>query len=418
MKIRLGITVPLLLEDELYARLLLPHFNKRNFGIPQDVTHSIWLEAKTLVYTLANGFTSEQRSANVFTVRGQIQEAQLLRPETSFGFSRSPAVSRIWTKDPFQTGGFTVQQSIEEHLPSHLRRIVLVVDTSRAMSEWEHAIEEAIKSLPPQFEVQLVLTDAAELSEGSLSHNPTVSGLDEIATTLRNTTFTGGADNVPALGKAWELAAEKPGNNVIVWIHAPQLLELQSADALRQRWERRPYGPLLYSVSITSGSDELEKKFDGINEVKSVPRMDRLQQDLENLFARLTGQAKTLEFIRVRKKLDREPSSSEAFETSDHLARLWANDEVMRILTARDEEYNKAAAMLAVQYQLVTPVTGAVVLETAAQYSAAGLQPVEPGTVPTIPEPGMVVLLIVAGAFMIWVFYMKYRHANRNGHIV
>jgi len=33
--------------------------------------------------------------------------------------------------------------------------------------------------------------------------------------------------------------------------------------------------------------------------------------------------------------------------------------------------------------------------------------------VPTIPEPEMVVLLIVAGAFMIWITYMKYRGSSR-----
>jgi len=71
------------------------------------------------------------------------------------------------------------------------------------------------------------------------------------------------------------------------------------------------------------------------------------------------------------------------------------------------------ATSLAVRYQLVTPVSGAVVLETAEQYRAAGLQPVDAGTVPTIPEPEMVALLIVAGAFLIWLTYMKYRKQGR-----
>ena len=88
--------------------------------------------------------------------------------------------------------------------------------------------------------------------------------------------FEGGADNVPALLKAWELAAEKPGNNAIVWIHSPQLLQLESVEGLRQRWERRPYGPLLYSVQTKPGSDEIEKNLDGIHEVRTVPRVDRL----------------------------------------------------------------------------------------------------------------------------------------------
>jgi hypothetical protein len=63
--------------------------------------------------------------------------------------------------------------------------------------------------------------------------------------------------------------------------------------------------------------------------------------------------------------------------------------------------------MLAVHYQLVTPVSGAVVLETAEQYRAAGLQPVDAGTVPTIPEPEMVILVAIAGLFLAWLLYRK-----------
>jgi len=39
-----------------------------------------------------------------------------------------------------------------------------------------------------------------------------------------------------------------------------------------------------------------------------------------------------------------------------------ANDEVARILAAGDESLNQAATMLAARYQLVTPVTDAVVV--------------------------------------------------------
>ena len=51
------------------------------------------------------------------------------------------------------------------------------------------------------------------------------------------------------------------------------------------------------------------------------------------------------------------------------------------------------AMQLAARYQLVTPVSGAVVLETQAQYQQAGLQPVPPESVPTVPEPSATVLL-------------------------
>jgi len=256
------------------------------------------------------------------------------------------------------------------------------------MQAYVPEIQRAIESLPAGFDVKLVWADADN----------------------GNVTFAGAADNAPALLQAWNFAAQTAGNTAIVWIHNPQRVLLSSVDELRKRWER-PYGPTLYSVPISNGADEIEKQLDGIDEVRPVARTGLLQNDLENLFAQLSGRAKTLQLVRSSKKLDKHKLSG--VETSDHLARLWANDEVARILAPRDESLTAEARSLAIQYQLVTPVTGAVVLETAEQYRASGLQPVNAGTVPTIPEPGMVALLIVAGAFLIWLFYMKHRKQGR-----
>ncbi|MGH9800782.1 MAG: PEP-CTERM sorting domain-containing protein, partial [Blastocatellia bacterium] len=60
------------------------------------------------------------------------------------------------------------------------------------------------------------------------------------------------------------------------------------------------------------------------------------------------------------------------------------------------------AVKLAAAYQLVTPVSGAVVLETAEQYQRAGLEPVPPNSVPTIPEPEEWLLMFVALAVLLW----------------
>ncbi len=78
-----------------------------------------------------------------------------------------------------------------------------------------------------------------------------------------------------------------------------------------------------------------------------------------------------------------------------HLARLWAAAEVRRLAAAGPAGHAEALA-LAVKHQLVTPVSGAVVLETKAQYDAHGLHPVDPATVPTVPETGSVAVLLIA----------------------
>ena len=388
MKIRFGVTLPLVLEDETHAKLLLPHFVSKNFSIPDDVKHAVSVQGKTAMWPLNYALLTNRRE-DVFNVAGTISDNELADNRSTIALNRHD-VKEAWARDPFNPG-FAITQSVTEHTPAQLRRIVVVIDTSTSMRDYAPEIHRAIGSLPAGFDVKLIWADA-DNSGGNFS-------------------FAGGADNAPALLQAWDSAAEMLGNNAIVWIHNPQRLLLSSVDDLRKRWER-PYGPTLYSVQVSDGADEIEKQLDGIDEVKPVARTGLLQNDLENLFAQLTERVKTLQFERSSRKLDKHKAMSGP-QTSDHLARLWANDEVARILAPRDESLTAEARSLAIQYQLVTPVTGAVVLENAEQYRASGLQPVNAGTVPTIPEPAMVVLLIVAGAFLIWLTYMKHRKQSR-----
>jgi hypothetical protein len=83
-------------------------------------------------------------------------------------------------------------------------------------------------------------------------------------------------------------------------------------------------------------------------------------------------------------------------KASAHIVRLWAYDEILRLLSQDNYDARSKAIELATKYQLVTPVSGAVVLESQAQYDQAGLEPVEPGSVPTIPEPETWAMLIIA----------------------
>ncbi len=342
MKIRIGVTVPLVLEDLTRAQLLLPHFENRNFRIPDDVHHSLWIESTTNMLPFDSSIRSE-RTQSGFVLAGSTTDQQLSQPTSAILANRS-SIKDMWSKDPFEADNI-VRQAIEERTPLHLRRIVIVVDTSVGMRNLIEPIKTAIAFLPHDFDVKLVLTNTDAPAEAG---NVLAAGRDEIAGALSYARPAGGADNAPALLKAWDVAAETPGNNAIVWIHAPQRMLLQSVDQLRERWEKRPYGPLLYSIRTANGADEIEKKLEGIDEVKSVWRSGELDEDLKRLFARLTGRVKTFEYVRTNRKLDPQSDLSRAVKTHDHLARLWANDEVARILAPRDPALETAAITLAV----------------------------------------------------------------------
>ena len=86
-------------------------------------------------------------------------------------------------------------------------------------------------------------------------------------------------------------------------------------------------------------------------------------------------------------------------QVSQHIERLWAKQEVLHLIAQREQ---KKAIALASEHQLVTPVTGAVVLETQEQYDEMGLTPVPFDAVPSIPEPSTWALWCVGLLLMLW----------------
>jgi hypothetical protein len=403
LKLRFGISAPLVLEDRSRALLLLPHFLDRNFGIPEEVKHSVWVESKRPLEAESKRMRAERPEENVYALRGAYSDAELSDPANVVRSERDTSVAEVWTRDPSKPNE-VIRQFIREGETAAPSRVVLVVDTSRSMKEYGAEIAAALKSLPPNVETRLILADGNGAYEEGFSRNAASGSANELARLLDTVSFEGGADNVPALTKAFEVASERPGG-VVVWVHGSQGLQMWPVAELRRVVERRADGPVLYTVQATNGADLVEAGLDGADSVKAVPRLGRLQSDLERLFTQLSGQSRALELVRTSEKLARGADSPGGKETSAHLARLWANDEVARLMAGEEKDANERAVEVAARYQLVTPVSGAVVLETAQQYEKAGLQPVEAGTVPTIPEPEMVLLVAVAAAillFMLW----------------
>jgi hypothetical protein len=199
--------------------------------------------------------------------------------------------------------------------------------------------------------------------------------------------YSGGHDNTAALVRGLDLAGSQPGA-VLLWIHGPQPVLLQTEEALLQRLERGSQLSRWYELQVAPGRNLLTEKLDGMARIETLR-----DGELEKVVSAWgTEQRFAIRRERVEAKANT-AAMAEGERTSDHLARLWAHDEVARLWQAG---HQAEALELAQRYQLVTPVSGAVVLETQQQYDAAGLQPVPEGTVPTIPEPEEWALIIIA----------------------
>jgi hypothetical protein len=136
----------------------------------------------------------------------------------------------------------------------------------------------------------------------------------------------------------------------------------------------------------------------------SLPQTSSPAADLSGLFDRTMSRAPALVISRVQGQ-----STEGLRRGSDHIARLWANDRVLELMRADPINNRAAAVALATQYRLVTPVSGAVVLESQQQYDESRLTPVSQATVPTIPEPHEWVLALIACAALGWFIWRNRR---------
>jgi hypothetical protein len=222
-------------------------------------------------------------------------------------------------------------------------------------------------------------------------------------------------DSAPALCRAWDIAAGAP-DGVIVWVHGPQPVILGGVEALQQRYERRPDGPALLMLQASPGANRICEALDRQGDISRLARQGSVADDLRKLFYTWAQAQPVLHITRTHAAT--QPATPGAKQTAPHLARLWAADDVRHMAqsgkAAPGTKTAKQATKLASDYQLVTPLTGAVVLENRAQYVANGLTPVDPATVPTVPEPETVFLIVIAVGVLIWAVYRRRMACRRN----
>jgi hypothetical protein len=421
MKIRLGITAPMQIEVKnaeagsdaqsevrSSAWMRLPYFIERNFRVDDSVTHSVWIESKQPLESSSQTLKPEHPSADLFAVRGALPHIEMAKAFPAVRAARSAIVSEAWTRDPFSKTGELIAQRIEPKSSTAPMRAVFVIDGSASMRDQAASIADALAQMPERGEFAMVVA-SDEIVELAPMQPAAAANAAKAADALKRFDFRGGQDNLPALGRAWEIASQNP-DSVIVWIHEPVPMLFGSVDFLRQRWERRPSGAHLFDLQTRRGANLITENLSGVAAVNRITRRGDAPQELSRLFSRFSGGSR--EFTVTRAKITgawgaQQSPPSDSKETSKHLARLWASDEVVNLLRLGDDKSSDAATKLAASYQLVTPLTGAVVLETQEQYQRAGLEPVKSGTVPTIPEPEEWLLMLSALAVLSWILFRR-----------
>ena len=390
MKVRIGITTPLVMNSPLQGRLKLPRIIERNFNLTAELKHSLWLQSQSSLSSDLSTLHSSVGDENEARLIGQIDDSELLSADATVEvLSPEPSV-RV------QTPGLDSKRAILQELgpssPLKVDRLVLAVDDSKGIAPYLPEIVNGLKSLPDSIELLVITASASR--DRQREYLP-ISG-EEAARHINSITAVGGQDNLSLLVRAWELAAETP-LGAVLWIHCPQPLLIGPEQALAQRLERSPSRPRIFGIQTIDGPNRIREKQLAI---KSVSRFDTFEEDLTRWLEQLNSETGPLRFTR-QAVLKEDPLADPETtpETTDHVRRLWAAERIELLASKVDLD---AAIRLSAREQLVTSVSGAVVLETKEQFDRAGLTPVNPSTVPVIPEPETWLLMALSLGALWW----------------
>jgi hypothetical protein len=372
MKLRLGLTAPLTVAaDGQTVTLPAPAIVERNFRLP----------------------------------------AAVALPATRTFRLSAPVSPAAWAADTRGEPARLIQQTVTSGRAWAPERVAIVIDGSIGMAARLNEIAMALTNLPPGVEaaVGLVGDGADAWAPIRLQAPVSAASAHEVAAKLLARGCAGGRCNLQMLSQAWDDLAAAAAPAALVWLHGPQPQPATSADDFRRRLERAPESMRFYAAQLLPGPCKITTALDGVFCARTLPPGDALAGGDRALAPLLAGWGPgrpAWRFERARL----EGVAGQGIQAGDHLVRAWAADEVRRLLASGKPVPREAAQKLAVRWNLVTPVSGAVVLENQQQYKEAGLEPVAADSVPTVPEPAFWIILLLAAGAVFYAFRLR-QHA-------
>ena len=400
IKFKIGITAPLDITEPSKGRLTLPAIVDRNFSFASDMSHGVWLESKQALAASAPGFTTSRVNDRLFRIAGALGDRDLARSRPTITVERNldtvARVTRLGDSEP-------VVQEIAPGGTQSPTAMLLVIDGSAALAGRASALIAALDAISPGVKVGAIIASepAQQVAPAAWSD----AQKRAVAKLLRSTAFVGGQDNALALAAALQMLESEP-NATLIWVHGPQPISFARSGArLEQATGRLSRLPNVTLYSVEPGPNEVLPDAPWAWSARSLPATGDVSGDLSGFLARTSSPARTFTIHRTQAPSTEglaQKLAQEFAQGSDHIARLWANERVLELMRANPTGNRPAAVALASQYRLVTPVSGAVVLESKQQYEESRLTPVDQATVPTVPEPHEWALLLIACAGLLW----------------
>ncbi|MGJ8673766.1 PEP-CTERM sorting domain-containing protein [Rubritalea sp.] len=375
MKIRVGVTSSFVENGRVYV----PRIIEKNFRVKEAVDASLWIQGDATMQM--HGLLAHSSSGEWREVHGSISMRELMQAHAFVEVLGAPEHEKVWTLDPFAKGDDNVLVRHNKSIDGvSYGSVVFVIDGSAGVAEWKGELEELIRE-SEDLGVCLAIV---------IAHSEKVQvlkGVDE----FDSITFKGGQDNMAALLKGYELAGAL-GAEAIIWCHGAQPVRFESENALMQYMDYGLHQPDIITVDLVGGPNRV---LETLGETRQIQSQVRPSLDAGISIESLLGKGQSLYQWSLQAE---QPLEGGVNQVWDQLARWKAWDDV-RYAKSSDEVIERAA-----RYQLVTPVSGAVVLEAELQYKQHGLQPIDPNTapnIPNIPEPSTSFLVFSGGLFLL-----------------
>ncbi len=356
MKVRLGVTFPLeVAADGKSARLPAPAIVSRNFNLPKGLL----------------GLPSAE----------------------NFAFKQPPAAVSVYRDESLEAlKGSAIVQRSSVAVGWCPKRVAVVLDTSKGMEASLASVRAALGEIPESVKAEFWIV-GDEAPEKPVSALPS------------DLPCVGGKLSLTTLVRAAESLANGGEESALVWISAGQPVTEQADDVLALKL-RKAGNVRFYPCQIGTERASFVESLPTSERVVSLSA-DAVASGADSALRRAFADWTTPRWIPVRTKVASGEVPAEAVAAGGHLGRLWAAEETARTYLPGDPVRLEKAQELALPWHIVTPVTGAVVLETAAQYKANGLEPVDAASVPTTPEPSSWLCFLVAALVVACLVLMR-----------
>jgi hypothetical protein len=404
IQFKIGITVPLNLQGLKQASFVLPAIVDRNFSIDKNTKHSLWFESHSPLHL--NFFDHNKNvmiknkkiKPELYRLEGNISDKDLSQTQKVITAQRDPNI--IQSLSSFNDNEWILQRIVNIQTKKN-DALLILLDGSLKMAPHIDDIIISLEQIPLGKMVGMMIASDVPL----LIHlKPwTHHHKKNIINVLRTFKFIGGQDNAPSLAKAIKIL-EQYEEGEILWIHAPQGFFFNSSkNQIEQSITRLIRLPKISLFSLYTGSNKLVEHPMWTFNSRTISRTHTVKNDLSLYFKSL--------FTTIKKPIFQRTlilSKKNAKKGSKHIARLWAKNRIDTLLTKKApsliKKNTQKAIELSINYQLVTAVSGALVLENKQQYKDNHLMPVNKNTIPTIPEPHQWILAFIMVAFILWFF--------------